>query len=68
MKGLTFSDTWMFDTLARVWQQLVCIGQKPSPRSNHAAALIEENMYIFGGVTKGGERLCDLYMFHRPGI
>lgn len=43
--------------------QLDCIGYIPSPREGHAAALVDDVMYVFGGRTEDGSDLGDLAAF-----
>jgi hypothetical protein len=55
-----YNDTWSFDISTRKWTELQCTGSIPSPRSSHAAVLVDDVMYIFGGYT-GKTTLDDLY-------
>jgi hypothetical protein len=55
-----FNDTWSFNILTRKWTEIQCTGSIPSPRSGHAAILIDDVMYVFGGVALGGTKLGDL--------
>ena len=48
---LYYNDTWSFDILTRKWTELHCTGSIPSPRGNHAAILVDDVMYVFGGMT-----------------
>lgn len=48
------------------WTQLDCIGYIPTPREGHAAALVGDVMYIFGGRTEEGNDLGDLAAFKIP--
>ena len=43
------NDTWSFNIITRKWTELQCTGSIPSPRASHAAALINNVMYVFGG-------------------
>jgi hypothetical protein len=54
-----FNDTWSFNISTRKWTELQCTGSVPSPRSSHAAALVDDVMYIFGG-NDGGAEFGDL--------
>lgn len=45
------------------WMQLDCIGYIPAPREGHAAAMVDDVMYIFGGRTEEGTDLGDLAAF-----
>ena len=54
------NDTWSFDITTRKWTELQCTGSIPSPRRGHAAVLVDDIMYVFGGYA---DRNCldDLY-------
>ena len=58
-----FNDVWTFDPRANKWAQEDCIGYIPAPREGHAAALVGDVMYIFGGRTEDGTDLGDLAAF-----
>ncbi|KAG1744294.1 hypothetical protein EDB19DRAFT_1632944, partial [Suillus lakei] len=58
-----FNDTWSFDTNTNTWSELQCIGFIPSPREGHAATLVGNVMYIFGGRGVDGKDLGDLAAF-----
>jgi N-acetylneuraminic acid mutarotase len=58
-----FNDTWFFDARTNSWVEVECTGHTPSPREGHAAALIGDVMYIFGGRGSDGKMLSDLYAF-----
>ncbi|KZT75075.1 hypothetical protein DAEQUDRAFT_659712 [Daedalea quercina L-15889] len=72
-----YNDTWVFDTTTNMWSELTCIGFIPSPREGHAAALVDDVVYIFGGRGVDGKDLGDLgafkisnqrwYMFQKMG-
>ncbi|KAI1876111.1 hypothetical protein JX265_000642 [Neoarthrinium moseri] len=58
-----FNDVWCYDPATNLWAQLDCIGYIPLPREGHAAALVDDVMYIFGGRTEEGADLGDLAAF-----
>ncbi|KAJ7107616.1 hypothetical protein C8R43DRAFT_1044594 [Mycena crocata] len=58
-----YNDTWSFDLTTRKWSELQCIGFIPSPREGHAAALVDDVIYIFGGRGVDGKDLSDLAAF-----
>ncbi|KAF8538437.1 hypothetical protein BDD12DRAFT_917694 [Trichophaea hybrida] len=58
-----FNDVWSYDPQTNQWTQLDCIGFIPSPREGHAAALVNDVMYIFGGRSSDGLDLGDLAAF-----
>jgi len=55
-----YNDTWSFDISTRKWTELQCTGSIPSPRGGHAAVLIDDVMYVFGGKAIDGTTLGDL--------
>ena len=55
-----YNDTWSFDILTRKWTEIQCTGPIPSPRSSHAAVLVDNVMYVFGGRAPDGTKLGDL--------
>jgi hypothetical protein len=59
-----FNDTWSFNISTRKWTLLQCTGSVPSPRSSHAAVLVGDVMYVFGGCTIDGTYLGDLTAFN----
>lgn len=62
--GVTwFNDVWSYYPHTNSWTQLECIGYIPSAREGHAAALVGDVMYIFGGRTEEGTDLGDLAAF-----
>ncbi|KAI0931811.1 hypothetical protein AcW2_000608 [Taiwanofungus camphoratus] len=72
-----YNDTWAFDTITNTWSELTCIGFIPSPREGHAASLVDDVIYVFGGRGVDGKDLGDLgafkisnqrwYMFQKMG-
>jgi N-acetylneuraminic acid mutarotase len=58
-----YNDTWAFDINTRKWSELQCIGFIPSPREGHAAALVDDVIYVFGGRGVDGKDLNDLAAF-----
>jgi hypothetical protein len=49
--------------MPNAWMPLDCIGYIPAPREGHAAAIVDDVMYIFGGRTEEGADLGDLAAF-----
>lgn len=58
-----FNDVWCYDPAINQWAPLDCIGYIPVPREGHAAAIVDDVMYIFGGRTEDGADLGDLAAF-----
>ena len=48
-----YNDTWSLNVLTREWTELQCTGSIPSPRSGHAAVLVGDVMYVYGGSVVG---------------
>ena len=44
-----YNDPWSFDISTRKWTELQCTGSIPSPRGGHAAVLVDDVMYVYGG-------------------
>ena len=55
-----YNDTWLFDGLTRKWNELRCDGCIPPPRRGHAAAVVDEVLYVFGGSDINEADLGDL--------
>ncbi|KAF8973589.1 hypothetical protein BDZ97DRAFT_379394 [Flammula alnicola] len=58
-----YNDTWSFSLQTRKWTELQCIGFIPSAREGHAAAIVGNVIYIFGGRGIDGKDLSDLAAF-----
>lgn len=48
------------------WMEVECSGEKPIPRANHSAAVVDTKMVIFGG-WDGHKRLNDLHILDTTG-
>ncbi|KAL6517168.1 hypothetical protein OROHE_017874 [Orobanche hederae] len=60
-KRRKLNDLYMFDLKSLTWLPLHCTGPRPSPRTNHIAALYNDKMlFVFGGSSKS-KTLNDLY-------
>lgn len=58
-----YNDTWCLDIASGEWQELSCIGYIPVPREGHAAAMVDDVIYVFGGRDVNGKDLGDLAAF-----
>ncbi|WWC70663.1 uncharacterized protein I206_104614 [Kwoniella pini CBS 10737] len=58
-----YNDTWSFDVNTGAWTELSCIGYIPLPREGHAAAIVDDTIYVFGGRDVKGKDLGDLAAF-----
>ena len=61
-----FNDTWMFDARSNSWAQVDPSGTIPTGREGHAAALVHDTIYIFGGRGSDRKDLSDLCAFRIP--
>lgn len=61
-----YNDVWTYDPRTNAWTQLDCIGFIPAAREGHAAALVDNVMYTFGGRTEEGKDLGDVAGFRIP--
>ena len=55
-----YNDTWSFDVSTGEWTELRCTGCVPSPRSGHTASLVDDIMYVYGGLDDDRPVLDDL--------
>lgn len=61
-----YNDVWCYDLNTNIWTNQECIGFIPTAREGHAAALVGDVMYVFGGRTEEGKDLGDLAAFRIP--
>ena len=61
-----FNDTWMFDARSNSWAQVDPSGTIPTGREGHAAALVLDTIFIFGGRGSDRKDLSDLCAFRIP--
>ncbi|KDR71309.1 hypothetical protein GALMADRAFT_281901 [Galerina marginata CBS 339.88] len=72
-----YNDTWSFNLQTKRWTEFTCMGFIPSAREGHAAAILGNVIYVFGGRGIDGQDLDDLaalnilnrrwYMFQNMG-
>ena len=58
-----YNDTWVFDPSIKTWSELSCIGYIPAPRESHAAAVVDDVVYVFGGRGVDGANIGQLAAF-----
>lgn len=56
------SDFWVLELESRKWSQVKCMFN-PGVLKGHAAAVVGSSMYVFGGESKGGVRVDDVWRF-----
>ena len=54
------NDTRSFDPAKNEWKALRCLGGI-DPRRNHAAAVVEKTMFVYGGINNQGTYLKDVW-------
>jgi hypothetical protein len=62
-----YNDTWSFDIDTETWSELACTGYIPEPREGHAAALVDDILYVFGGRDVNGKDLDDIVVLRITG-
>lgn len=60
-RDLWYSDTWCYDPALNEWTQLDCTGYVPAPCQGHAATVIGDTMYVFGGMSSQGNLIDQLF-------
>lgn len=58
-KDFTFKVT----TATRSWSPVKVWEKIPPPRHSHSAVVYKDCMYIFGGISNGGNHLKDVHAF-----
>lgn len=48
------NELWKFNMQTETWTAIKCKGSIPPPRCSHSAAIINENMFIAGGLVNSG--------------
>jgi hypothetical protein len=62
-----YNDTWEYNTQTGQWSELLCSGFIPVAREGHAATVVDDVMYVFGGRGVDGKDLEDLTAFKITG-
>ena len=65
-----YNDTWIYDPELITWTcvQIPRNEKLPCARERHAATIIDQKMWIFGGQDSGGDSLSDLWAFDIKGV
>lgn len=58
-----FGDMWVFTVQTLKWVQVTPTGPTPSPRSEHGAAMVDDQFWVFGGRGPTGSAMHDLWRF-----
>ena len=62
-EGEKLSDLWMLDLRTYHWTEIQALGDVPSGRSGHSAALFKDVMIIFGGMKDITKETNDMYSY-----
>jgi hypothetical protein len=52
-----YNDTWCYDPAFNTWKELNCTGFVPEPCEGHAATIVGDIMYVFGGRSRESQDL-----------
>ncbi|KAF5099674.1 hypothetical protein D0Z00_001557 [Geotrichum galactomycetum] len=52
-----YNDTWCYDPAFNTWKELNCTGFVPEPCEGHAATIVGDIMYVFGGRSRESKDL-----------
>lgn len=58
-----YGDLWAYDVDDNAWSELHPVNPGPSPRSRPAAWIIDDKLYIFGGINQFFQVLDDLWVY-----
>ena len=58
-----YGDLWAYDVDANAWTELHPSNAGPSPRSRPSAWIVDDKLYIFGGVNSFFQVLDDLWVY-----
>jgi hypothetical protein len=58
------NSVYLFDMVHHTWVKPETEGPLPSPRQGHILAVVQDTLYVHGGMTSGGEILSSLYTLH----
>jgi len=62
-----FADFWAFEYDTNTWHQIFATNAGPGPRADHNIVLIDDNIYLFGGVVnKFFTEKNDLWAYNIP--
>jgi len=63
--SITLNDFYSFSFEAETWtKQIKSSGKQPSPRYRHDGSVIENSLFLFGGINQNQERFNDLYEYN----
>jgi N-acetylneuraminic acid mutarotase len=62
-----YNDIWCFDPQTARWDAIPAYGNLPASRQGHTACVIDNTMYIYGGMNFEDQLLGDLCAFKFTG-
>lgn len=62
-----YNDIWCFDPQTSRWEAIPSYGSLPASRQGHTACVIDDTMYIYGGMNFEDQLLGDLCAFKFTG-
>ena len=60
-----YGDLWAYDVDHNRWTELQASNAGPSPRSRPSAWVVDDKLYVFGGITSFFQVLNDLWVYDR---
>ncbi|KAF9198060.1 Negative regulator of mitotic exit, partial [Haplosporangium sp. Z 27] len=54
-----YNDIWCYDPLINQWEAVPAFGVLPTSRQGHATCVVEDTMYIYGGMNHEDQLLAD---------
>ena len=60
-----YNDVWIYDTKNKAWTELrveASEAEVPAPRAHHAATVVGDKLYVFGGYGGHGKAYDDMYV------
>ncbi|XP_046717518.1 host cell factor 2 isoform X2 [Silurus meridionalis] len=62
--GTPTDDLMMFNTVSMIWTPIKTSGTPPSARYNHTCAVVNEEIFLFGGCEADGSYYKDIYVLN----
>jgi len=63
-----YNDIWCFDPQTKRWEAVPAYGNLPTSRQGHTCCVIDDTMYIYGGMNHEDQLLGDLCAFKFTGM
>lgn len=61
--GQASSDLWRFDPATQKWRRVSPQSSGPGSRANHAATVLNNQLYVLGGENQAGQKLADVWRY-----